>query len=208
MELKVYKRDGSELGKTVKLNDEIFNIDVNDHAIWLDVRQYLANCRQGTHSSKEKSTLSGSTRKLKKQKGTGGARAGSIKSPLMRGGARVFGPHPRTYNIKLNKKVKELARLSALTYKARENNIIVVEDFSFEKPNTKNYVSFLSAFNVNDKRTLLITPVSDRNMYLSARNLPKADVVTMQSINTYRVLNAGVLVILEGALNQMENLLK
>ena len=184
MELRVYKIDGSESGKTVTLNDNIFNVEPNDHAIWLDVKQYLANQRQGTHDTLEKSTVSGSTRKLKRQKGTGGARAGSIKSPTIRGGATVFGPHPRDYNFKLNKKIKRLARFSALTYKAKEDKIIVVEDFSFEAPKTKSYIDILKKFNLQDAKTLMLVNEGNKNVYLSARNLKRANVMRAKDVNT------------------------
>ena len=207
MELRVYKIDGSESGKTVTLNDNIFNVEPNDHAIWLDVKQYLANQRQGTHDTLEKSTVSGSTRKLKRQKGTGGARAGSIKSPTIRGGATVFGPHPRDYSFKLNKKIKRLARFSALTYKAKEDKIIVVEDFSFEAPKTKSYLEMLKKFNLQDAKTLLLVNESNRNVYLSARNLKRANVMRAQDINTYCVLNATNLIICENSLKDIEKML-
>ena len=207
MELRVYKIDGSESGKTVTLNDNIFNVEPNDHAIWLDVKQYLANQRQGTHDTLEKSTVSGSTRKLKRQKGTGGARAGSIKSPTIRGGATVFGPHPRDYSFKLNKKIKRLARFSALTYKAKEDKIIVVEDFSFEAPKTKSYLDILKKFNLQDAKTLMLVNESNRNVYLSARNLKRANVMRAKDVNTYNVLNANNLIICENSLKDIENML-
>ncbi|MBO2525525.1 MAG: 50S ribosomal protein L4 [Bacteroidales bacterium] len=207
MELRVYKIDGSESGKTVTLNDNIFNVEPNDHAIWLDVKQYLANQRQGTHDTLEKSTVSGSTRKLKRQKGTGGARAGSIKSPTIRGGATVFGPHPRDYNFKLNKKIKRLARFSALTYKAKEDKIIVVEDFSFEAPKTKSYIDILKKFNLQDAKTLMLVNEGNKNVYLSARNLKRANVMRAKDVNTYNVLNANNLIICENSLKDIENML-
>lgn len=207
MELRVYKIDGSESGKTVTLNDNIFNVEPNDHAIWLDVKQYLANQRQGTHDTLEKSTVSGSTRKLKRQKGTGGARAGSIKSPTIRGGATVFGPHPRDYNFKLNKKIKRLARFSALTYKAKEDKIIVVEDFSFEAPKTKSYIDILKKFNLQDAKTLMLVNEGNKNVYLSARNLKRANVMRAKDVNTYDVLNANNLIICENSLKDIENML-
>ena len=207
MELRVYKIDGSESGKTVTLNDNIFNVEPNDHAIWLDVKQYLANQRQGTHDTLEKSTVSGSTRKLKRQKGTGGARAGSIKSPTIRGGATVFGPHPRDYNFKLNKKIKRLARFSALTYKAKEDKIIVVEDFSFEAPKTKSYIEILKKFNLQDAKTLMLVNEGNKNVYLSARNLKRANVMRAKDVNTYNVLNANNLIICENSLKDIENML-
>ena len=207
MELRVYKIDGSESGKTVTLNDNIFNVEPNDHAIWLDVKQYLANQRQGTHDTLEKSTVSGSTRKLKRQKGTGGARAGSIKSPTIRGGATVFGPHPRDYSFKLNKKIKRLARFSALTYKAKEDKIIVVEDFTFEAPKTKTYLDMLKKFNLQDAKTLLLVNESNKNVYLSARNLKRASVMRAKDINTYNVLNANNLIICESSLKDIDTML-
>ena len=207
MELRVYKIDGSESGKTITLNDNIFNVEPNDHAIWLDVKQYLANQRQGTHDTLEKSTVSGSTRKLKRQKGTGGARAGSIKSPTIRGGATVFGPHPRDYNFKLNKKIKRLARFSALTYKAKEDKIIVVEDFSFEAPKTKSYIDILKKFNLQDAKTLMLVNEGNKNVYLSARNLKRANVMRAKDVNTYNVLNANNLIICENSLKDIENML-
>lgn len=207
MELRVYKIDGSESGKTVTLNDNIFNVEPNDHAIWLDVKQYLANQRQGTHDTLEKSTVSGSTRKLKRQKGTGGARAGSIKSPTIRGGATVFGPHPRDYSFKLNKKIKRLARFSALTYKAKEDKIIVVEDFSFEAPKTKSYLEVLKKFNLQDAKTLLLVNEGNKNVYLSARNLKRANVMRAKDVNTYNVLNANNLIICENSLKDIEKML-
>lgn len=207
MELRVYKIDGSESGKTVTLNDNIFNVEPNDHAIWLDVKQYLANQRQGTHDTLEKSTVSGSTRKLKRQKGTGGARAGSIKSPTIRGGATVFGPHPRDYSFKLNKKIKRLARFSALTYKAKDDKIIVVEDFTFEAPKTKTYLDMLKKFNLQDAKTLLLVNESNKNVYLSARNLKRASVMRAKDINTYNVLNANNLIICESSLKDIDTML-
>ena len=209
MELRVYKIDGSESGKTVTLNDNIFNVEPNDHAIWLDVKQYLANQRQGTHDTLEKSTVSGSTRKLKRQKGTGGARAGSIKSPTIRGGATVFGPHPRDYSFKLNKKIKRLARFSALTYKAKEDKIIVVEDFTFEAPKTKNFVEVINNLKVDGKKAIFVLPGADKAVYLSARNIERVQVMAASALNTYKVLDADVLVLTEGALSVIgENLNK
>jgi large subunit ribosomal protein L4 len=205
MELKVFKFDGSETSKSISLCNEMFAIEPNDHAIWLDVKQLLANRRQGTHCSKEKSTLSGSTRKLKKQKGTGGARAGSIKNPLFRGGARVFGPQPRLYGFKLNKKVKQLARFSALSHKAKNQDLIVVEDFTFDQPKTKNYMEFLSNFNLVDKKTLLIVSESNKNVYLSSRNLKGCNVASVYDINTYDVMNASKVIFFESSLEKMQN---
>lgn len=205
MELKVFKFDGSETTKSVSLIDEMFAIEPNDHAIWLDVKQLLANRRQGTHCSKEKSTLSGSTRKIKKQKGTGGARAGSIKNPLFRGGARVFGPEPRLYGFKLNKKVKQLARYSALSHKAKNQELIVVEDFTFDQPKTKNYSDFLNNFNLVDKKTLLIVSESNKNVYLSSRNLKGSNVVSVSDINTYDIMKASKLIFFESSLEKLQN---
>lgn len=205
MELKVFKFDGSETAKSVSLIDEMFAIEPNDHAMWLDVKQLLANRRQGTHCTKEKSTLSGSTRKIKKQKGTGGARAGSIKNPLFRGGARIFGPQPRLYGFKLNKKVKQLARYSALSYKAKSQDLIVFEDFTFDQPKTKNYSDFLKNFNLVDKKTLLIVSESNKNVYLSSRNLKGSNVVIVSDVNTYDIMNASKLIFLESSLEKLQN---
>ena len=207
MELTVYKIDGSATAKTVTLNDKIFNVEPNDHAIWLDVKQYLANQRQGTHNTLERSTVSGSTRKLKRQKGTGGARAGSIKSPTIRGGATVFGPHPRDYGFKLNKKVKRLARFSAFTYKQQEGCITVVEDFTFNEPKTKEYKAMLKNLNLEGKKTLLLLPDTDRNVYLSGRNLQRTNIMRAIEANTYHVLNANNLIICESSLKELEKML-
>lgn len=205
MELKVYGINGNETGRTVVVNEELFGTEPNDHVIWLAVRQYLADQRQGTHKSKERSEVSGSTKKLKRQKGTGGARAGDTNSPTIKGGGRVFGPRPRDYRFKLNKKVKRLARLSALTYKSRENNIIVVEDFSFEAPKTKKMIEILSALKVQDKKTLLIIDtIKEKFVSLSARNLQKVEVMSPELINTYAVLNANKLVISESMIKELE----
>jgi large subunit ribosomal protein L4 len=204
MELTVYNIKGEKTARTVTLNDEIFNVTPNDHAIYLDAKQYLANRRQGTHDSLEKSTISGSTKKLKKQKGTGGARAGSIKSPLFRGGARVFGPHPRDYSFKLNKKLKKLARISALAYKAQENNIVVIEDFTFESPKTKQFAQVLAALKINGTKTLMVCPETNTNVVLSARNLPRTRVTRVSDLNTYDILYAKNLVILESSLGEIE----
>ena len=205
MELKVYGINGNETGRTVIVNEELFGTEPNDHVIWLAVRQYLADQRQGTHKSKERSEVSGSTRKLKRQKGTGGARAGDTNSPTIKGGGRVFGPRPRDYRFKLNKKVKRLARLSALTYKSRENNIIIVEDFSFEAPKTKKMIEILSALKVQDKKTLLIIDtIKEKFVSLSARNLQKVNVMSPELINTYAVLDANKLVISESMIKELE----
>ena len=207
MELTVYKIDGSATAKTVTLNDKIFNVEPNDHAIWLDVKQYLANQRQGTHNTLERSTVSGSTRKLKRQKGTGGARAGSIKSPTIRGGATVFGPHPRDYGFHLNKKVKRLARFSALTYKQQEGKITVVEDFTFNEPKTKEYKAMLKNLKLEGQKTLLLLPENDRNVFLSGRNLQRTNIMRAIDANTYHVLNANSLIICESSLKELEKML-
>ena len=207
MELRVYKIDGSETARTATLNDKIFNVEPNDHAIWLDVKQYLANQRQGTHNTLERSTVSGSTRKLKRQKGTGGARAGSIKSPTIRGGATVFGPHPRDYGFKLNKKVKRLARFSAFTYKQQEGCITVVEDFTFNEPKTKEYKAMLKGLNLEGKKTLLLLPENDRNVFLSGRNLQRTNIMRAIDANTYHVLNANNLIICESSLKELDKML-
>ena len=207
MELNVYNIKGEDTGRKVTLNDSVFAIEPNDHAIWLDVKQYQANCRQGTHKSKERSELSGSTRKLGKQKGGGGARRGDINSPLLVGGARVFGPKPRDYSFKLNKKVKDLARKSALSYKANDKAIIVVEDFAFETPKTKDFVTLANNLKLADKKSLFVLAEVNKNVYLSARNLTKVKVVTISELNTYKVLNAGSLVLTESSIAGIENIL-
>jgi len=204
MELEVFNLKGAKTDRKVTLNDAIFGIEPNDHAIYLDVKQFMANKRQGTHSSKEKSTVSGSTRKLKKQKGTGGARAGSIKSPLFRGGARVFGPHPRDYNFKLNKKLKKLARLSALSYKAKDNNIIILEDFVFETPKTKNFIELLKSFELAGEKTLLVMANAEPNIILSSRNLKKVKIVRASDLNTYEILDAKRMLITESSMKDIE----
>lgn len=206
MELAIYNTKGEKTNRTISLNDSIFGIDPNDHAIYLDTKQYLANQRQGTHSSKEKSTVSGSTRKLKKQKGTGGARAGSIKSPLLRGGARVFGPQPRDYGFKLNKKLKQLARLSALSYKARANSIVVIEDFDFEKPKTKLFAEMLGKLQLSEKKTLMVFGETNNSVYLSSRNLKRAKVIRACDLNTYEILRANNLIILESSVSEIEKM--
>ncbi|MCX6251295.1 MAG: 50S ribosomal protein L4 [Bacteroidetes bacterium] len=206
MELEVYNIQGAKTNRTVTMDDTIYGVEPNDQAIYLDVKQYMANKRQGTHSSKEKSQLTGSTRKLKKQKGTGGARAGSIKNPLYRGGARVFGPHPRDYNFKLNKKLKRLARISALSYKAKESNITIVEDFSFEAPKTKNFVDLLKSFQIQDKKTLLVVPQKDVNVYLSLRNLKKVRIIRASDLNTYEILDAANLLVMESSVKEIEKI--
>lgn len=200
MELVVHKVSGEATTKKVKLDDSIFGIEPNDHAIYLDAKQYMANQRQGTHDTKERSDIIGSTRKIKRQKGTGTARAGSIKNPIFRGGGRVFGPHPRDYAFKLNKKVKRLARKSALSYKAKENSILVIEDFNLESPKTKDFKEILKGFNIDDKETLLVLNQADENIYLSARNLRKVKVLRAERINTYEVLKANKVVFVESSL--------
>jgi large subunit ribosomal protein L4 len=207
MELKVVDTKGKATSKKVKLNKEIFGIEPNDHAIYLDVKQHLANKRQGTHQSKERGEIVGSTRKLRKQKGSGAARVGSIKNPLFRGGGRVFGPKPRNYGFKLNKKLKTLARKSALTYKVQEEAIMVLEDFSFDAPKTKNYAALLDALKVSGKKSLMVLKEDDKNIYLSSRNLEGAEVVTISELNTYKILNANNVIVCEGAMKELENVL-
>jgi len=204
MEVKVLNISGKETGAKVQLPESVFGIEPNDHAIYLDVKQYLANQRQGTHKSKQRNEIAGSTRKLYKQKGTGGARAGSIKSPLFNGGGRVFGPQPRDYSFKLNKKLKSLARKSALAYKAKDNNVVVLEDFNFDTIKTKNYASLLAALNVGTQKTLLVLPSQNNNIYLSSRNVEKTKVITAADLNTYDVLNAGVLVLTADSVKTLE----
>ena len=200
MEVSVLNINGENTGRKVTLDESIFGIEPNEHVVYLDVRQYLANQRQGTHKSKERSEISGSTRKLGRQKGGGGARRGDINSPLLVGGARVFGPKPRDYHFKLNKKVKQLARKSALSQKAIENAIIVVEDFAFEAPSTKAFVNVLNKLNVSEKKQLFVLPSSNKTVYLSARNLKRTNVAIASNINTYGIMNSDVLVISEGSL--------
>ena len=207
MEVSVLNKNGEDTGKKVTLNESVFGIEPNDHAIYLDVKQYMAAQRQGTAKTKERSELSGSTRKLGRQKGGGGARRGDINSPVLVGGARVFGPTPRDYSFKLNKKVKQLARRSALTYKAKENAIIVIEDFTIDAPKTKSFVEMTEKLKVNDKKVLLVLPSVDKNVYLSARNLKSAKVMAAPLLNTYSVLDAGVMVITENSLKNIEEVL-
>lgn len=206
MEVSVFNIKGEDTGRKVTLNDSVFGIEPNDHAIYLDVKQYLAAQRQGTAKSKERSEMSGSTRKLGRQKG-GGARRGDINSPVLVGGARVFGPKPRNYSFKLNKKMKALARRSALSYKAQENAIVVVEDFTFEAPKTKTFVETLNNLKVADKKVLFVLPGADKNVYLSARNIQNAKVAIASDINTYGVLNAASMVVTESALSAIESVL-
>jgi len=208
MEVNVLNVSGKETGAKVQLPESIFGIEPNDHAIYLDVKQFLANQRQGTHKAKQRNEIAGSTRKLYKQKGTGGARAGSVKSPLFNGGGRVFGPQPRDYSFKLNKKLKQLARKSALSYKAQDNNIVVLEDFSFDTIKTKNYIQMEANLNVtNDKTLLVIAGADSNNVYLSSRNLKKSKVISVEQLNTYDVLNAGKLLLTSGALKTLEEAL-
>ena len=209
MELSVYNIKGEDTGRKVTLNDSIFGIEPNDHAIYLDVKQYLANQRQGTHKAKERAEVAGSTRKIKKQKGTGTARAGSAKSPVFKGGGTIFGPRPRSYSFKLNKALKRLARKSAFAIKAQEANLFVVEDFTFEAPSTKNFINVLKALGLEGKKSLFVLGESNKNVYLSSRNLERASVVTSSELNTYGILNAKSLVLTEGSLEGIvENLSK
>jgi large subunit ribosomal protein L4 len=208
MEIKVLNLSGKETGAKVQLPESVFGVEPNDHAIYLDVKQFLANQRQGTHKSKQRNEIAGSTRKLHKQKGTGGARAGSIKSPLFNGGGRVFGPQPRDYSFKLNKKLKSLARASALSYKAKDNNILVLEDFNFDAIKTKTYIQMEADLNVtNDKTLLVLAGVENNNVYLSSRNLKKTKVISVEQLNTYDVLNAGKLILTTGAVKTLEEAL-
>ncbi|WP_310554900.1 50S ribosomal protein L4 [Flavobacterium sp.] len=204
MEVKVLNINGKETGRKVQLSDSVFAIEPNKHAVYLDVKQYLANQRQGTHKAKERAEVAGSTRKIKKQKGTGTARAGSAKNPLFKGGGRVFGPRPRSYSFKLNKTVKRLARKSAFSIKAKEANIIVVEDFTFEAPNTKNFINVLKALGLENKKSLFVLGDSNKNVYLSSRNLKASNVLTNSELSTYAILNANNLVLLEGSLEGIE----
>ena len=207
MEVSVLNINGQETGRKVALNDAIFGIEPNDHVIYLDVKQYLANQRQGTAKSKERSEVSGSTRKLGRQKGGGGARRGDINSPVLVGGGRVFGPKPRDYRFKLNKKVKVLARKSALTYKAQENSILVVEDFTMDAPKTKDFVNITKNLKVEGKKLLLLLPEVNKNVFLSARNLQQTEVMTASALNTYKVLKADVLVVTENSLQAIDSIL-
>jgi large subunit ribosomal protein L4 len=204
MEVKVVDFNGKDTGRKVQLSDSVFAIEPNNHAVYLDVKQYLANQRQGTHKAKERAEVTGSTRKIKKQKGTGTARAGSIKNPLFKGGGTVFGPRPRSYSFKLNKNLKRLARKSALSIKAKESNLIVVEDFSFETPNTKNFINVLKALGLDNKKSLFVLGDSNKNVYLSSRNLKASSVVSSSELSTYTILNTNSLVVLEGAIGEIE----
>ena len=208
MEVKVLNKEGKATTKKVKLTAGIFAIDPNDHAIYVDVKQYLANQRQGTHQARERGEIIGSTRKIKKQKGTGTARAGSIKNPLFRGGGRVFGPRPKNYGFKLNKKLKVLARKSALSYKAKEESILILEDLSFKSPKTKEFATVLKNLKVDNAKSLFVTSEKDKNTFLSSRNLPNAKVITADMLNTYDILDSNMLIISEKAFPQIEKQFK
>jgi len=205
MKVAVLDINGKDTGRKVELSKEVFGIEPNDHAIYLDVKQYLANQRQGTHKSKERAEIAGSTRKIKKQKGTGTARAGSIKSPVFRGGGRIFGPRPRSYSFKLNKNLKQLARKSALIIQAQDNNLVVVEDFNFDTAKTKNFTNVLKALELESKKSLFVMSGSNNNVYLSSRNLKTSKVVSNSGLNTYGILNAGKVVISESSLEEIKN---
>jgi large subunit ribosomal protein L4 len=204
MELAILNTSGKETGRKVNLNDSIFGIEPNDHAIYLDTKQYLANQRQGTHSSKDRGEIAGSTRKIKRQKGTGTARAGSIKNPLFRGGGRMFGPKPRFYGFKLNKKVKQLARKSALSYKASTNNIIVLEDFSFEAPKTKEIIKMGNNLNIANKKSVFVLPEQNNNIYLSTRNVHGVEVIIVSELSTYKIMKASTLILVESAVDVLQ----
>ncbi|MCM1111156.1 MAG: 50S ribosomal protein L4 [Clostridium sp.] len=206
MELKIYNINGTETGRMAELNDQVFGVDINEHAIYLDVKQFLANQRQGTHKSKERSEVSGSTRKLHKQKGGGGSRIGDINSPVLVGGGRVFGPRPRDYRFKLNKKMKQLARKSALTLKAQENQITVVDAISFDEPKTKAFMKMAQDLNVNGKKILVVLPSQNNNVYLSARNVPYAEVIFASDVNTYTLMNHNAILIAEESLDVINKL--
>jgi len=205
MKVAVLDINGKDTGRKVELSKEVFGIEPNDHAIYLDVKQYLANQRQGTHKSKERAEISGSTRKIKKQKGTGTARAGSIKSGVFRGGGRMFGPRPRSYSFKLNKNLKQLARKSALSIQAKDNNLVVIEDFNFDTPRTKNFINVLKALELDSKKSLFVLGESNNNVYLSSRNLKSSKVVNDSGLNTYGILNANKVVISESSLEEIKN---
>jgi len=208
MDFAVVKQSGEKTGRNVNLSEAVFGIEPNYHAIWLDVKSTLANQRQGTHKSKQRNEISGSSKKIKKQKGTGGARAGNIKNPQFKVGGRIFGPAPRDYSFKLNKKVKDLARRSALSYKAKDQQIAIIEDFSFEAPKTKQYASLLKSLNVGAKKTLLVLAEANKNVALAGRNIPNTKIITASQLNTYDVVNADQLILLEGSLNKIDTLLK
>ena len=204
MELAILNTSGKETGRKIDLNDSIFGIEPNDHAIYLDTKQFLANQRQGTHKSKERGEVAGSTRKIKKQKGTGTARAGNIRNPLFRGGGRVFGPKPRFYGFKLNKKVKQLARKSALSYKASTNNIIVLEDFSFEAPKTKEIIKMGNNLNITNKKSVFVLPEQNNNIYLSSRNVQGVEVIMASELSTYKIMKASTLILVESAIDVLQ----
>jgi large subunit ribosomal protein L4 len=208
MEIAVFNKAGQETGRNVELNAEIYAVEPNDHAIYLDVKQYLANQRQGTHMAKDRGEISGSTRKIKRQKGTGGARAGSRKSGTIRGGGRIFGPRPRDYSFKLNKKLKDLARKSALTYKAQTEGILVVEDFSFEAPKTKEFVAIQNNLKIGDKKSLIVIPDANNNIYLSSRNLQNVEIVKASDLSTYKIMRAQKIVLVESSVTKVEELFK
>lgn len=207
MDIAVVKFSGAQAGRNVSLSQDVFGIEPNDQAIYLDIKSYLANQRQGTAKSKQRNEITGSSKKLKKQKGTGGARAGNIKNPQFKGGGRVFGPQPRDYSFKLNKKVKDLARRSALTYKAQDNSISIVEDFNLDAPKTKQYLSLLKSLSFTDKKTLLVLPELNKNVVLSGRNVKNTKVITASQINTYDVLHADQLILVESSISKIDNLL-
>jgi large subunit ribosomal protein L4 len=204
MELPVLNKAGEDTGKKIQLDDQIFGIEPNDHAIYLDVKQYMANKRQGTHSSKERNAITGSRRKIKRQKGTGTARAGDNKNPIYRGGGRVFGPHPRDYSFKLNRKVKKLARRSALSYKAKDNSVTIVENFEMEQPKTKDFSEIRKSLGVNDKKSLFILEKSSKNIFLSSRNIPDVKVLPVNEVNTYEIMNAHAIVFFEGSIDTLQ----
>ncbi|HBJ77077.1 MAG TPA: 50S ribosomal protein L4 [Porphyromonadaceae bacterium] len=206
MELKIYNAKGEETDRVAVLNDEVFAVEPNDNAIYLDVKQYMANKRQGTHKSKERSEIAHSTRKLKRQKGTGGARCGDLKSPVFVGGGRVFGPRPRDYSFKLNKKVKNLARKSALSYKAKDTSIIVLEDLNFAEPKTKEFIQLVKNLNLTDKKNVFVVENVGKNLLLSARNLPKSSITSVSELNTYKILNAQSLIITESSVAAINNI--
>jgi large subunit ribosomal protein L4 len=208
MDIAVVKFNGENTGRSINLSADVFGVEPNDHAIWLDVKSFLANQRQGTHKSKQRNEITGSSKKLKKQKGTGGARAGNIKNPQFKGGGRVFGPVPRDYSFKLNKKVKDLARRSALSYKAKDNSISIIEDFNFEAPKTKHYKGMLKSLALAEKKTLLVLPENNANIVFSGRNLQNTKIITASQINTYDVLHAEQLILVESSLSKIDNLLK
>ena len=208
MELEVYKIDGTKSGKKQKLDKDVFGFEPNDHAIYLDVKQHMANARQGTHKSKERGEIRGSTRKIKRQKGTGTARMGSVKSPILRGGGRAFGPRPRDYSFKLNKKLKKIARKSALSYKMKDKEVMILEDFNFESPRTKDFIQLLNSFKLEDKKVLVVVTGKVENIYLSSKNVQKAKIIDAKSINTYDILNANNLLIAESSVAEIEKINK